>query len=125
VASGQFLIDSEANLNAGLQRLETPSQTTTNSPAQSTIIIEGKGIIKAINTAENSVTLQHEPIPILSWPAMTMNFSMDKTVALNQFKIGDQVQFTFKKGGDNTYMITNFKKINSLNEGNNNEGSNK
>src|SRR3990167_1317683 len=105
VASGQFLIDSEANLNAGLQRLETPSQTS-NSQPWSNIIIEGKGIIKAIHTSGNSVTLQHEPIPILSWPEMTMDFSIDKNVALNQLKVGDHVQFTFRKEDDNKYVIT-------------------
>ena len=109
VASGQFLIDSEANLNAGLQRLETPSQTS-NSQPWSNIIIEGKGIIKAIHTSGNSVTLQHEPIPILSWPEMTMDFSIDKNVALNQLKVGDHVQFTFRKEDDNKYVITDIKK---------------
>ena len=109
VASGQFLIDSEANLNAGLQRLEMPSQTS-NSQPWSNIIIEGKGIIKAIHTSGNSVTLQHEPIPILSWPEMTMDFSIDKNVALNQLKVGDHVQFTFRKEDDNKYVITDIKK---------------
>ena len=101
--------------------MEAPSQSANsqNASSWSNIIIEGKGIIKAINTSGNSVTLQHEPIPVLSWPEMIMDFSIDKNVALNQFKVGDHVQFTFKKDGDNTYVITNFKKINPLNKGSN------
>src|SRR3990167_7404647 len=83
VASGQFLIDSEANLKAGLQRMDISSQKTNseNTSSWSNIIIEGKGVVKAINASQNSVTLQHEPIPLLSWPEMTMDFSIDKAVA--------------------------------------------
>lgn len=114
VASGQFLIDSEANLKAGLERVATPSQpasTETSPTAWSNIIIEGKGIIKALNMAENSLTLQHEPIPVLSWPAMTMDFSVEKTTSLNQFKVGDHVKFTLKKDKDNKYVLTDIKKL--------------
>ncbi len=113
VASGQFLIDSEANLNAGLQRMDTSSQKTNseNTSSWSNIIIEGKGIVKAINASQHSITLQHEPIPLLSWPEMTMDFSVDKSVTLNQFVAGDRVQFTFRKDGDNKYLITDIKKL--------------
>lgn len=112
VTSGQFLIDSEANLKAGLQRLEASTQAThSNNASWSNIIIEGKGILKGINSSQNLVTLQHEPIPALSWPEMTMDFSVDKNVALSSFKVGDQVQFTFRKDSDNKYMITDIKKL--------------
>jgi membrane fusion protein, copper/silver efflux system len=115
VASGQFLIDSEANLKAGLERVEMPSQssaaTQNSTAAWSNIIIEGKGIIKALNVSQNSLTLQHEPIPVLSWPEMTMDFSVEKDVQFNQFKIGDHVKFTLRKDKDNKYVITNIKKL--------------
>ncbi|MDX1901906.1 MAG: efflux RND transporter periplasmic adaptor subunit [Gammaproteobacteria bacterium] len=114
VASGQFLIDSEANLKAGLERVETPSQpknSETSTVAWSNIVIEGKGIITALNVSQDSLTLQHEPIPVLSWPEMTMDFSVEKEVNLNQFKIGDHVKFTLKKAKDNKYVITDMKKL--------------
>ncbi len=114
VISGQFLIDSEANLNAGLQRIETtPSaQNTKNSNGTSSnIIIEGKGVIKALDIAQHSITLQHEPIPILSWPEMTMAFSVENNIDLNQFKIDDHVKFIFKKDKDGKYIITDIKML--------------
>ncbi len=117
VASGQFLIDSEANLQAGLDRVAAPAPqpaTTTiknNNSSWSNIVIEGKGIIKSIDVSKNSIILQHEPIPILSWPEMTMEFSVDKNVGLNQFKVGDDVKFTFRKANDNKYVITDIQKI--------------
>jgi Cu(I)/Ag(I) efflux system membrane fusion protein len=114
VASGQFLIDSEANLKAGLERVEAPPQSTTiqnTTAAWSDIIIEGKGIIMALNVSQDSLTLQHEPISVLSWPEMTMDFSVEKEVNLNQFKMGDHVKFTLKQAKNNQYVITDMKKL--------------
>lgn len=124
VASGQFLIDSEANLEAGLQRVETPSiqsnssttspsanPTTPNSSSWSNIVIEGKGMIKALNISQYSITLQHEPIPALSWPAMTMDFSVDKNVDLKNFKVGDRIQFILKENNEGNYVITDMKEL--------------
>ncbi|HLB43212.1 MAG TPA: efflux RND transporter periplasmic adaptor subunit [Gammaproteobacteria bacterium] len=113
VASGQFLIDSEANLKAGLERVETPSQPANQSTKAtwSNIIIEGKGIIKALNVSGNALTLQHEPIPVLSWPEMTMDFSVEKEINLSQFQLGDHVKFTLRKDKDNKYVITDMKKL--------------
>lgn len=113
VISGQFLIDSEANLEAGLQRMETPAKTA-NTPQNSTpsnITIEGKGIIKALNISQHSIMLQHEPIPALSWPAMTMDFSVDKNIDLNNFKVEDHIQFILKKNNENNFIIIDIKKL--------------
>lgn len=113
VVSGQFLIDSEANLKVGLQRIESEPNATSsdNTSSWSNIIIEGKGIIQAINIPQNIVTLQHQPIPELSWPEMAMEFSIEKNIDLNKFKIGDRVKFTFKKSDENIYTITNMEKL--------------
>lgn len=109
VASGQFLIDSEANLKAGLGRVETPSQNS--SATWSNIIIEGKGIIKALDIAQSTLTLQHEPIPVLSWPAMTMDFTVEKNVPINHLTIGDHIKFMLKKDKDSKYVITEIEKL--------------
>jgi Cu/Ag efflux protein CusF len=74
------------------------------------IVFEGKGIIKNINSDEKSLTLQHEAIPALSWPEMTMDFSVNQDVELNQFKVGDVVRFKFNKDKNNSYQITGISK---------------
>ena len=109
VSSGQFLIDSEANLKAGLDRVETSIKPSPTEPPK--IIIEGVGFIKVLNPALNVLTLQHEPIPALSWPAMTMEFTVENEIQLNQFKMGDHVKFTLGKDKDNKYVITDIKKL--------------
>ena len=113
VVSGQFLIDSETNLKAGLERLDTSSNTssTKQATAEADTSIESKGIIKALNASTYSLILQHEPIPALNWPDMTMDFAVDKNIDLNLFKIGDHVQFYLKKDKENNFVITEMKKL--------------
>jgi Cu(I)/Ag(I) efflux system membrane fusion protein len=112
VVSGQFLIDSETNLKTGLERLDGISKN--GNPQASSLdsekIIEGNGIIKALDASQHTLTLLHQPIPALNWPIMTMDFSVDKNIDLNNFKVGDHVQFNLKNVTENQF-ITEMKKL--------------
>jgi Cu(I)/Ag(I) efflux system membrane fusion protein len=112
VASGQFLIDSETNLKTGLEHLDTSTKTTDRelSIAKVEKVIEGKGIIKRLDVSLHEVKLQHEPISALNWPMMTMDFTVDKNIELNNFKIGDHVNFILKNTTENHFII-NMKKL--------------
>ncbi|MBF0447301.1 MAG: copper-binding protein [Magnetococcales bacterium] len=66
---------------------------------------DGMGTIRSINRKENVVNLSHDPIPALGWPAMTMDLPVTKRVDLSQFKTGETVHFTLKKGLDNQFRI--------------------
>ena len=101
VASGQFLIDSEASLQGVLTRLASdPASTTTapSQPAPASADIEAQGIIEAVSPTE--ITLSHEPIPALDWPAMTMAFPVATGVKTAGLKAGQRVRFILVKGGD-------------------------
>ncbi|MDR0634849.1 MAG: copper-binding protein, partial [Azoarcus sp.] len=39
---------------------------------QTAPIASGQGVVKKIDPAKQRLTLQHDPIPALGWPAMTM-----------------------------------------------------
>lgn len=112
VTSGQFLIDSETNMQAGLDRIDSSAGETIpkQTSSEENSAIKGKGIITGINPDEHTLTLKHEAIPALNWPEMTMDFSVDQGVELNQFKTGDAVQFMLKKDKDGSYDITSLTK---------------
>lgn len=114
VTSGQFLIDSEANLKASLQRLETSTEkvkpTLQQQIPKESQSIEGSGMIKALNPSQRTLTIQHEAIPALKWPAMTMEFQVAENVVLSDFKVGDHIQFTLKKVNEN-FVVTDIKKL--------------
>lgn len=113
VISGQFLLDSESNLKAGLERIETPKEDLNNqsSAMKSTKSIEGLGTIKAINSSQHSLTIQHEAIPTLNWPAMSMEFPVAEKIKLNELKIDDRIQFDLKKASENRFIIMKIKKL--------------
>ncbi len=87
VISGQFLVDSEASLKGVLARMSAAS-----APAAMAQEHTGVGVIKAL--AGDLVTLAHEAIPSLKWPAMTMPFPVQNPALLKDLKPGDTVRFT-------------------------------
>jgi|APAra7269097235_1048549.scaffolds.fasta_scaffold00107_29 Cu(I)/Ag(I) efflux system membrane fusion protein len=106
VASGQFLVDSEASL-AGLQvrplpasgpPVPTDSMSMAKSPASPPMkpakpaLLETTGRIEQITG--DGVTLSHGPVPAIGWPPMTMTFHADPML-LKGLKVGDQVSFGF------------------------------
>lgn len=52
------------------------------------------GVVKSIDTASGKVTIAHEPIASLKWPAMTMAFQATPEM-LMAVKEGDRVHFEF------------------------------
>jgi Cu(I)/Ag(I) efflux system membrane fusion protein len=96
VASGQFLIDSEASL-AGVQARPlsaSPLPAAKMQPA----LYETRGRIEAL-TGEQ-ITFSHEPVPALGWPAMTMTFKLDPPALAKGMKVGDHVAFGFEQKSD-------------------------
>jgi Cu(I)/Ag(I) efflux system membrane fusion protein len=98
VVSGQFLIDSEASLKA------TEARMTESSPGQ---VHKGTGKVRAVDAASGYVELDHDPIPSLQWPSMSMGFYADDKSELRAIKEGDRVQFELlaKPDADGDYHL--------------------
>jgi Cu(I)/Ag(I) efflux system membrane fusion protein len=93
VASGQFLLDSEASLS-GIQARPIASQPAPMaSPAKTPALYESVGRVEQITPA--SVTLSHLPVPAIGWPAMTMTFKLADPALAQGVKVGDRVAFGF------------------------------
>ena len=95
VASGQFLIDSEASLS-GLQA--RPLAAGASKPAASATLYESRGRIETLTAG--SITLSHDAVPAIGWPAMTMTFKLDPSGLAEGMKTGDRVTFGFDQGPD-------------------------
>ncbi len=100
VASGQFLIDSEASLKSVLPRLAA-------SPASDVAAVaptyETTGKVEAVTG--HDITFSHQPVPALGWGAMTMSFGKPSVTAFPDIKTGETVHFVFKQSGDG-YELT-------------------
>lgn len=96
IASGQFLIDSEASL-AGVQARPIGGMTMSGAaPAPATKsagLAETTGRIETIG--KDSITISHQPVAAIGWPAMTMTFRVAQPALTSAFKKGDRVRFAF------------------------------
>ena len=86
VASGQFLIDSEASLRGVLARLQDGEKE----------LHRGTGKVTGVEADKGRVEIDHEPMPSLKWPRMTMEFVSEDKAALAKLKKGDAVEFELK-----------------------------
>ncbi|RPH26876.1 hypothetical protein EHN07_11480 [Buttiauxella warmboldiae] len=58
-------------------------------------IYHGHGVIKKVSN--DSLSIAHQPVAALNWPAMTMTFRLPETGALPVVNVGDTVDFTFSQ----------------------------
>jgi Cu(I)/Ag(I) efflux system membrane fusion protein len=93
VASGQFLIDSEASL-AGVQ-VRPLAASPPAAIKRQLALYETRGRVEAL--AGDQITFSHEPVPALGWPAMTMSFKLDPPTLAKGVKVGDRMAFGFEQ----------------------------
>lgn len=94
VVSGQFLIESEANLKGALARLRGPVETWT-----------GTGVITAVDAASGELEMAHDPIPAIQWPAMTMPFEVRDASLLQGLAKGQKVEFDLAREGEGYVVV--------------------
>ncbi|CZW35177.1 TPA: cation efflux system protein CusF [Citrobacter freundii] len=64
-------------------------------------VIEGTGIVKDIDLSSKKITISHEAIPAVGWPAMTMRFTfINPDVSITALKAGSHVDFSFVQQGN-------------------------
>ncbi|MGF7131514.1 Cu(I)/Ag(I) efflux system membrane fusion protein [Paraburkholderia sp. EB58] len=115
VASGQFLIDSEASLTSVLPKLEgsaapgasasAPASTSAPAAAQ-TYATTGK--VEKVTASD--ITFSHQPVPALGWGAMTMTFGKPSPTAFPDVKVGESVHFVFRQSDDG-YQLTQVEPV--------------
>ncbi|HSV57341.1 MAG TPA: efflux RND transporter periplasmic adaptor subunit [Variovorax sp.] len=101
VASGQFLIDSEARLRSVLGSM---SGGTAAGPSH-----RAQGRVEGVE--RDGLTISHEPVASLRWPAMTMGFSKPSPDAFAGIKVGDAITFEFKEGGPMGYELLSVQRM--------------
>lgn len=80
-------------------------QTDSQKPAPE---YRARGKVVAIQKS-HGITLAHEPIPALKWPAMTMEFGVASPDVVKGIAPGDNVAFRLVQRG-NKYVVTQLEK---------------
>ncbi|GAM98993.1 uncharacterized conserved protein [alpha proteobacterium U9-1i] len=86
-----------AKSNAGMDMAESAA------PAQAGPIV-GVGTVTAVDAAAGTVSLDHEPIAAISWPAMSMQFRVEDPAALQGIAVGDRVSFELKSATESSVV---------------------
>ena len=66
------------------------------------------GVVKNVDPAKGTVTLDHEPVKSLNWSAMTMGFTVKDKAMLDKLQSGKKVEIEFVQQGKD-YVITSIK----------------
>lgn len=103
VTSAQFLIDSESNVDADLLRMEEPANQVSTAEPVTRVVSSGK--VHGVMTETGMVSITHQPIPEWEWPTMKMDFQVADSVSLDDFPVGETVQFELEKTGDWDYLV--------------------
>ena len=108
VISGQFLIDSESNIDSALARMDENARVTLPNRVQIGAVVRG------IDTTSLKLRLQHEPVPAWSWPAMTMTFDVVGMSLLAGVQEGQSVDVVIERYADGRHSITDILPVSEM-----------
>ena len=83
------------------------SNSNTASPAVQEKTVETHSATGTVTTVSaGDVTIAHEPVATMQWPAMTMTFAADDAAVLQSIKPGDRVSFAFRESADGATLTS-------------------
>jgi len=65
-------------------------------------------VVKAVDPVNSKVTLDHDQVKTLNWPAMTMTFGVKEKSLLDKLAVGKKVDVEFTQQGSN-YVVSAVK----------------
>lgn len=71
--------------------------------------VASTGTVTQVDAAAGTITINHEPIGAISWPAMTMQFTAENPAILQGIAVGDHVSFELKSATE-TSTVTMVQK---------------
>ncbi len=108
VAAANFLIDAESNLKAALGGMQpAPAAAGTAKPVA--VGHQAVGVLNAIDAAAGTVTIAHEPVASLKWPAMKMDFVLANPALVGSLKPGAGVRFEFVERKPGEWVVTSLE----------------
>ncbi|WP_137821596.1 efflux RND transporter periplasmic adaptor subunit [Pseudomonas sp. D(2018)] len=106
VASGQFLIDSEASLRG----IEARSLGKPTMPMDRPALHEAEGSV--VEVGAQGLTVSHGPFKTLGMPGMTMTFPLAQPELARGLKAGDRISLKVREG-DSGLLIEQLEKLES------------
>lgn len=99
VISGQFLIDSESNIDTALARFQDLDD-------EEAMREEVGAEILGLNPSSGTLRVRHDRVDAWGWPAMTMDIAVADASLLKEVVIGDHVQLEIEKHPQGDIQVT-------------------
>lgn len=77
--------------------------------AQAAGPITSTGVVTQVDANAGTITFDHQAIPAVNWPAMTMQFHAENPAILHGIVVGDHVRFELKSATE-TGIVTSVQK---------------
>ena len=85
------------------EKMDTMAQASTTAVAAGPI--RSTGVVTQVDVHAGTITFNHEAIPEIHWPAMTMQFHAEDTSILQGLAVGDHVSFQLKSASEPQTVI--------------------
>ena len=108
VVAANFLIDAESNLKAAISGFGPATQGAAPKASGHQAV----GTVDSVDDKEGSVSLSHDPVASLKWPAMTMDFKLANDSLRSALKPGARVAFEFVERAPGEWVIVSAKSVN-------------
>jgi Cu/Ag efflux protein CusF len=83
--------------------------TMDNPTAKEGTAHKATGVVKSVDRNKGIVTLAHNPIKSLNWPAMTMDFQVRDKASLATLKPEQKIEFELVEEKKGSYVISRIK----------------
>ena len=94
-------------LIAALVLLATAAAASAQTDAKDRVH-KATGVVTKVDAGKGRVTIKHEPVRSLEWPAMTMAFSVPDKTMLERMPKDKKIDFEFVQRGRD-YVVTSVK----------------
>ena len=114
VVAANFLLDAESNLKAALGGF-TPVEGAkpAAAPEAKSVGHHAEGKLVSIDLKAGTVSVSHQPIPSLKWPAMTMDFILANPALVTGVKPGTPISIEIVERKPGEWVITSLKSMGS------------
>lgn len=87
---------------------ENTADSKVHGTSKESTVHKTSAVVKSVDPANGKVTLAHDQVKTLNWPAMTMTFGVKDKSLLDKLAVGKKVDVEFTQQGSN-YVVSAVK----------------
>jgi Cu(I)/Ag(I) efflux system periplasmic protein CusF len=107
LAFAAVLLTAACTPPAGEQaQTSTAEQAEPAAPAAPSGPVSAAGTVTAVDAAAGTISINHEAIGVINWPAMEMQFTAEDPAILQGIAVGDRVAFDLRSAAEPQTIVS-------------------